>query len=114
MSRLPKTSDADASIAWRLRDVAMTEQPVAKITGASQSDAELIDRNELARRLNLHTRTVRRMVSRCELPKPCLSTGGRPRWLWSHVIEHCRKRHLHEDDLDRRRRRKLNRSPPGS
>ena len=66
-----------------------------------------VDRSELARRLGVHERTVRRMVERGELPKPCLSVGGRPRWLWSHVVEHCQKRHLREEDLDRRRRRKL-------
>ena len=44
-----------------------------------------VDRFELARRLAVHERTVRRMVERGELPKPCLSAGGRPRWLWGHV-----------------------------
>ena len=70
-------------------------------------DQPFVDRAELARRLDVHPRTVRRMVDRGELPKPCLSAGGRPRWLWSHVVEYCRKRHLREEDLDRRRHRKL-------
>ena len=74
---------------------------------ADPSDNDIIDRDELARRLDLHSRTVRRMVARGELPRPCLSAGGRPRWLWSFVVEHCRKQHEREDALDRRKSRKL-------
>jgi predicted DNA-binding transcriptional regulator AlpA len=62
---------------------------------------------ELARRLDLSTRTVSRMVARGELPKPCLSTGGRPRWLWRCVVEHCYHRHQRDRELDRRIKRKL-------
>lgn len=61
----------------------------------------------LARRLELNPRTVRRMVQRGELPKPCLSVGGRPRWLWSFVVDYCRKRHQREYELDRRKARHL-------
>ncbi len=68
---------------------------------------DFVDRVELARRLQVHPRTVRRMVDRGELPPPCLGAGGRPRWLWTHVVAHCQKRHLREEDLDRRRNRKL-------
>ena len=39
---------------------------------------DFVDRFELAQRLAVHERTVRRMVERGELPKPCLSAGGRP------------------------------------
>lgn len=68
---------------------------------------EFIDRLELARRLDVHERTVRRMVERGELPGPCLGAGGRPRWLWSHVVEYCERRHRREADLGRRRGHKL-------
>lgn len=82
----------------------------ATLAAASSAEPEVstfVDRAELARRLEVHPRTVRRMVDRGELPKPCLSAGGRPRWLWSHVVEYCHKHHLREEDLDRRRHRKL-------
>lgn len=54
---------------------------------------EFIDRGDLAERLGVHERTIRRMVTRGELPQPCVGAGGRPRWLWSFVLEHCRKQH---------------------
>ncbi len=66
-----------------------------------------VDRAELARRLCVHERTVRRMVERGELPKPCLSAGGRPRWLWSYVVDYCRRQHENTVKLDRRMRREL-------
>jgi excisionase family DNA binding protein len=69
-------------------------------------DTAFIDRDELAQRLNLHPRTVQRMIARGELPRPCLSVGGRPRWLWSYVLEFCRQRHEHDEGLGRRRRQK--------
>jgi hypothetical protein len=84
--------------------------PVALPVGGEPdppSAPDIVDRTELARRLDLHPRTIQRMVDRGELPRPCLSAGGRPRWLWSYVVEHCRKRHQREEELDRRRRRKL-------
>jgi excisionase family DNA binding protein len=70
-------------------------------------ELDIIDRDELARRLEVHPRTVQRMVARGELPRPCLGAGGRPRWLWSYVVEYCRKRHERDEELDRRRHRKL-------
>jgi len=79
-------------------------------TRQSQPDsppAEFINRTELARKLGVHTRTIGRMVERGELPRPCLSAGGRPRWLWSHVVNYCQKRHQREDDLNRSRKQKL-------
>ena len=69
------------------------------------ADDDLLDRIALAERLGLHPRTVQRMVSRGELPRPCLSAGGRPRWLWSYVLDYCRRRHQREDELDRRQSR---------
>ena len=57
------------------------------------SDDQFLDKSELAHRLAIHERTVSRMVDRGELPQPCMGHGGRPRWLWSFVLEYCRKRH---------------------
>ncbi len=68
---------------------------------------EFIDRSELARRLGVHERTVRRMVMRGELPRPCVGAGGRPRWLWSFVLEHCRKQHHQAIRLDGKLKSKL-------
>jgi len=79
----------------------------ASQTQPDSPPAEFVDRTEMARKLGVHTRTIGRMVERGELPRPCLSAGGRPRWLWSHVVEYCQKRHQREDDLGRRRQRKL-------
>lgn len=69
------------------------------------NDGVFVDRAVCARWLGFHPRTVRRIAERSELPKPCLSAGGRPRWLWSHVVVYCRKRHLREADLDQRKNR---------
>ena len=80
-------------------------------TRVSATNAELdefVDRAELARRLGVHVRTIRRMVERGELPSPCLSAGGRPRWLWSYVLDYCHQRHKSAVTVDRRMRRKLN------
>jgi predicted DNA-binding transcriptional regulator AlpA len=85
----------------------MAEPVMAAGIVPARPDDELIDRAELAQRLDLHPRTVRRMVARGELPRPCLSAGGRPRWLWSFVVEYCRKRHQRDDELDRRKSHKL-------
>jgi predicted DNA-binding transcriptional regulator AlpA len=68
---------------------------------------EFIDRSDLARRLGVHERTIRRMVARGELPRPCVGTGGRPRWLWSFVLEHCRKQHYNAVRLDGKVKTKL-------
>lgn len=78
-----------------------------KSATSTQLPDDFIDRVELARRFQLNPRTVRRMVERGELPLPCLGAGGRPRWLWNHVLAYCQKRHLGDEDLDRRRNRKL-------
>lgn len=71
------------------------------------ANEEFVGLSELACRLDLSTLTVTRMVARGELPKPCLSIGGRPRWLWRFVIEHCYHRHQRDRELDRRMNRKL-------
>jgi len=47
------------------------------------------------------------MTERGELPKPCLSLSGRPRWLWGYVVEFCRKRHERETGVDRKLHNKL-------
>ena len=70
---------------------------------------EFIDRAELARRLCVHERTIRRMMERGELPRPCVGDGGRPRWLWGYVLEHCRKHHENTAKIDRKLRSQLNR-----
>jgi excisionase family DNA binding protein len=66
-----------------------------------------VDQGELARRLGVHVRTVRRMVARGELPSPCMGAGGRPRWLWSYVVDFCRAAHERESSITRRMRSKL-------
>ncbi len=80
--------------------------PALPASTARDSGDGFVNQAELARRLELHPRTVRRMVERGELPKPCLSTGGRPRWLWDYVVEFCRKRHEREAGVDRKLRNK--------
>ena len=62
-------------------------------TNEIDSGDQFLGRSELAQRLGIHERTVSRMVERGELPQPCIGQGGRPRWLWSFVVEFCRKRH---------------------
>ncbi|MBU0719301.1 MAG: hypothetical protein KJ749_13715 [Planctomycetes bacterium] len=113
--------DGDYEVQGKRMQVAGSEAPaVSEImpqvndvptpTASASPEAEdrlFVDRGELAHRLDVHPRTVRRMVNRGELPKPCLSASGRPRWLWAHVVAYCQKRHLREEDLDRRRNRKL-------
>ena len=73
--------------------------------------APFIGRDELARRLSVHARTVSRMVERGELPRPCMSDGGRPRWLWSFVVEFCHERHMKQAKLEQKLKRKLGESP---
>ena len=68
---------------------------------------DLIGRSELAKRLSVNVRTVDRMVRRGELPEPCMSPGGRPRWLWSFVVDFCRKRHDRQVEIAKRMRDKL-------
>ena len=68
---------------------------------------EFVDQVQLGERLGIHPRTVRRLVARGELPGPCMGVSGKPRWLWSYVIEYCRKRHNQEVQLDKRTQRKL-------
>ncbi len=76
------------------------------VSGASLDD--FVDRTELARRLKVHERTIRRMVERGELPRPCLGGGGRPRWLWCYVLEHCQRHHEKTAKSDRKLRSQLN------
>jgi len=94
---------AETEILSQVSDV----RRLAPSASPEAEDRPFVDRAELARRLGVHPRTVRRMVDRGELPKPCLSAGGRPRWLWTHVVAYCQKRHLREEDLNRRRNHKL-------
>ena len=88
-------------------------QPAPRLSEASTQavdespNEEFIDRAELARRLGVHERTIRRMVARGELPRPCVGAGGCPRWLWSFVLEHCRKQHYHTVKLDGKLKSKL-------
>jgi len=76
-------------------------------TSAGALSEDFVDRAELACRLGVHERTIRRMVERGELPRPCLSSGGRPRWLWSYVLDYCHKQHEHAVKVDRKMRREL-------
>ena len=85
----------------------MAQQPRTTTEETTSAADEFVGVDELARRLELSSRTVRRMIERGELPKPCLSAAGRPRWLWDYVLDYCRKRHQREEDLDRRKQRKL-------
>ena len=84
---------------------------MAEQTVPANDTPDLADRfvglDDVARRLAMSPRTVRRMIERGELPKPCLSAGGRPRWLWSYIVEFCRKRHGREATADRRLKCKL-------
>jgi hypothetical protein len=84
----------------------MTKRRI-QLEKAIPDNEDFVGLAELARRLDLSTRTVSRMVTRGELPKPCLGIGGRPRWLWRFVIEHCYHRHQRDRQLDRRMNRKL-------
>jgi predicted DNA-binding transcriptional regulator AlpA len=96
----------------------MSTSPLESVSMLAEQEAaqpaelspDFVDQAQLAARLGVHPRTVRRMVDRGELPRPCLSTGGRPRWLWSHVLEHCQRLHHRQEGLDRRRIRKLRQS----
>ena len=74
---------------------------------AERNTGELVDRSELARRLDVNVRTVDRLVKRGELPQPCIGQGGRPRWLWSYVIEFCLQQHHRRNKLERRLKEKL-------
>ncbi len=85
----------------------MAQQPSPASDQATYAADEFIGVGELACRLELSPRTVRRMIERGELPKPCLGLGGRPRWLWGYVVEFCRKRHEREGSVDRKLRKKL-------
>lgn len=92
----------------------MSNTPYVAVAGGSAhvatdtpSDNEFVDRGELARRLGVHERTIHRMVSRGELPQPCVGAGGRPRWLWSFVLEHCRKQHHTAARIDGKLKSKL-------
>ena len=76
-----------------------------------ESSSPFIGKGELAGRLRVHTRTVSRMVERGELPRPCMSDGGRPRWLWSFVVEFCHERHMKQAKLEQKLKRKLGESP---
>ncbi len=67
----------------------------------------IVDRAELAARLQVDARTVSRMVARGELPGPCLGAGGRPRWLWGYVVDFLRNQHECSTRLDRRTQEKL-------
>ena len=69
--------------------------------------ASIVDRAELAARLQVDARTVSRMVARGELPRPCIGAGGRPRWLWSYVVDFLRNQHESSTSLDRRTQQKL-------
>jgi excisionase family DNA binding protein len=95
----------------RARPVPTTNSVMAKqrtqFNDGMPDDDDFVGLDELADRLGLSKRTVTRMVARGELPKPCLSVGGRPRWLWRFVIEHCYKRHQRDSELDRRMKRKM-------
>lgn len=76
------------------------------------AENNIIDRTQLAERLRINIRTLNRMVDRGELPEPCLSRGGRPRWLWHYVLEFLEKRHRRLTDLHRRMEAKVQRKTP--
>ena len=85
----------------------MTKPTSTPADSSVQVHDVFVDREELARRLEVHSRTVGRMIARGELPRPCLSVGGRPRWLCSYLVDYCRRRHEREDHLDQYAGRKL-------
>ena len=93
---------------------AATDQSLAttdRVEPTRDSSSPFVGKHELARRLNVHPRTVSRMVERGELPRPCMSDGGRPRWLWSFVVEFCHERHMKQAKLEQKLKRKLGESP---
>ena len=75
-------------------------------TAGETGDKDVVGRQALAQRFDVDARTVDRMVARGELPKPCLGQRGRPRWLWSYVVEFLRNRHERQADLNQKQRRK--------
>ncbi len=75
-------------------------------TGDHPCGDEFVGRSELATRLDVHERTIDRRVQDEDLPQPCFSPGGRPRWLWSHVVEFLKKRHERQDALAAKRQGK--------
>ncbi len=85
----------------------MAEQSTPAKDASESARDTFIGLDDVARRLEVSPRTVRRMVDRGELPRPCLSAGGRPRWLWSYVLEFCRNRHERQSTVDRRLKSKL-------
>lgn len=60
---------------------------------------DFVGRSELANRLDVNERTIDRRVQDSDLPQPCFSPRGRPRWLWSHVVAYLRKKHERQDAL---------------
>ena len=84
----------------------MAEQPAQPDDNARPPDV-FVGLEEVALRLAVSPRTVRRMVERGELPRPCLSAGGRPRWLWSYIVDYCRKHHEREVAVSTKLRKKL-------
>jgi hypothetical protein len=54
---------------------------------AELPDRTLLDENALAAALNVTSRTVRRMVNRCELP-PGIPFAGRSTWIAGKVLAH--------------------------
>ena len=86
----------------------MTDAPTPTAEyGRATPDGDLVDRREMARRLSVDVRSVDRKVRRGELPRPCLGEGGRPRGLWSFVVDVLRRRHARQTKLDQRAARKL-------
>ena len=67
----------------------------------------LVDEKELARLLNRTDRTIRKMVSRFELPPP-IQFGGRSTWVAGKVIEWIIERADRAASKAQERERKIN------
>ena len=73
-----------------------------------QGANDVLSLSGLAEMLRLDKRTITRLVDRGELPKPCLSEGGAPRWLKSYVIRFMIEQHESRTKRARKDRSKLN------
>ena len=72
--------------------VAQPARPHAPITGlAALPGQTLVDEHALAQILSITTRTVRRMVTRHELPPP-VPLAGRSTWVVARLLAHIEAR----------------------
>lgn len=83
-----------------------TEQGRTITALANLPDRTLLDEGALSVALNLSKRTVRRMVTRHELPRP-FRFGGKSTWLSGKILQHIEARAEREAREGERAARKL-------